>query len=75
MARGTSVSTLDTFDRDELLRPRRWADGPVTVQVDPPGAPVFTSEWIPGPMIVRLRNADAMVTILRDEAGRYAILQ
>ncbi|MBN9478331.1 MAG: prepilin-type N-terminal cleavage/methylation domain-containing protein [Burkholderiales bacterium] len=73
MAAGTSSTTLDTFGRDELLRPRRWADGPVTVQVEPPGPPVFTSEWIPGPLIVRLRNADAIVTILRDEAGRYAV--
>ncbi|MDX3908152.1 MAG: prepilin-type N-terminal cleavage/methylation domain-containing protein [Pigmentiphaga sp.] len=73
LAAGTSASTLDTFARDELLRPRRWADGPVTVQVEPPGPPVFTSEWIPGPLVVRLRNADAVVTILRDEAGRYAV--
>jgi len=73
LARGTSVYTLETFEHDELLKPRRWTDGPVTVQVDPPGPPVFTSEWIPGPMVVQLRNADAIVTILRDEAGRYAV--
>jgi general secretion pathway protein H len=66
-------SGLDAFAQDELLRPRRWLDGPVNVQVDPPGPPVFTAEWIPNPMIVKLQNADGSVLIVRDEAGRYAV--
>lgn len=68
-----SRTDFDVFGRDELLRPRRWADGPVRVDVAPPGPPVFTAEWIPGPLTVRLQNADAMVVIVRDEAGRYAV--
>ncbi|VCU68671.1 hypothetical protein PIGHUM_00729 [Pigmentiphaga humi] len=73
LSTGTSASGWDAFGRDELLRPRAWSDGPVAVQADPPGPPVFTSEWIPPPLVVRLRSADAIVTIVRDEAGRYAV--
>ena len=72
LARGASKE-LDTFGNDELLRPRAWSDGPVRVETDPPGAPVFTSEWMPAPLVVRLQNADATVAIVRDEAGRYAV--
>ena len=68
-----SNTQLDVFPRDDLLRPRPWRDGPVKVSVLPEGAPVFTSEWIAPPMIVRLQNLDATVTIVRDEAGRYAV--
>lgn len=68
-----SGTQIDVFARDELLRPRAWRDGPVKVTLSPPGAPVFTSEWIAAPMIVRLESLDGVVTIVRDEAGRYAV--
>ncbi|GAA4343201.1 type II secretion system minor pseudopilin GspH [Pigmentiphaga soli] len=68
-----SRSEFDVFARDELLRPRRWTDGPVQVNLDPPGAPVFTAEWIAPPLTIVLRNADAQVLIVRDGSGRYAV--
>ncbi len=68
-----SANSIDTFGRDELLRPRPWTDAPVRVDVTPAGAPVFTAEWIPGPLTVRLQSLDTVVTIQRDEAGRYAV--
>ena len=68
-----SATQLDVFARDELLRPRNWRDGPIKVTLAPAGAPVFTSEWIAPPLIVRLQSIDGVVTIVRDEAGRYAV--
>lgn len=68
-----SSEALDAFGNDELLRPRAWTDGPVRVDTQPPGAPVFTAEWMQAPMVVRLSNDNATIDILRNEAGRYAV--
>lgn len=63
----------DTFDGDELLKGRNWAQAPVQVDVSPRGAPVFTAEWIAAPLTVRLVAGTASVQLVRDAAGRYRV--
>jgi len=63
----------DTFDGDELLKGRNWAQAPVQVDVTPRGAPVFTAEWIAAPLTVRLIAGNASVQLVRDAAGRYRV--
>lgn len=63
----------DTFDDDELLKGRNWAQAPVQIDVTPRGAPVFTAEWIAAPLTVRLIAGNASVQLVRDAAGRYRV--
>ncbi|WP_222863961.1 prepilin-type N-terminal cleavage/methylation domain-containing protein [Pigmentiphaga aceris] len=63
----------DTFEGDELLKGRTWAQAPVQVDVTPRGAPVFTAEWIAAPLTVRLVAGNASVLVVRDAAGRYSV--
>ncbi len=63
----------DVFAQDDLLRPRNWALTPLEVRIEPPGAPVFTAEWIHAPLRITLSGDSGRAVIIRDEAGRYAV--
>lgn len=55
------------------LRAREWESPPVQVKVTPPGALVFTNEWIDAPMQIELSTSLHSVTVLRDAAGQYSV--
>ena len=63
----------DVFAADQQLRPRAWASPPMDVRVEPPGAAVFTAEWIAPPMRITLSSDEGRAVIVRDEAGRYVV--
>lgn len=62
------------YECDSPLRPRAWStDKAVQVQVQPPGAQVFQSEWISGPASVELRDGTNTIRITRAGAGHYEV--
>ncbi|SHI29682.1 prepilin-type N-terminal cleavage/methylation domain-containing protein [Pollutimonas bauzanensis] len=67
----TTAGGLDTFERDDALRPRRWKAG--AVRVLPPGPVLLTSEWIGAPWQMVLKDGNAQVTISRDARGAYQV--
>ncbi len=67
----STAGALDTFMRDDELRPRAWRDGPVEVT---PARPVLlTSEPIGATWQLALRRGGATVTVRRDAAGGYEV--
>ncbi len=67
----STAGTLDTFARDDELRPRQWREGPVEVI---PARPVLlTSEPIGAEWQLALRRGDVTVTVRRDAAGGYEV--
>ncbi|MCR6476347.1 prepilin-type N-terminal cleavage/methylation domain-containing protein [Variovorax sp. ZS18.2.2] len=67
----STLGTLDTFARDDILAPRAWRVGPV--EVVPAGAVLLTSEPIGANWQLVLRHGNAAVTVLRDAAGGYEV--
>lgn len=68
-----SRAAPDVFARDELLRPRPWRAEAVQVTLEPAGDPVFTAEWIADPLVVRLSDGHASVTVQRTANGGYQV--
>lgn len=67
----TTSGKLDTFPTDDVLRPRLWRAGEVTVT---PARPVLlTSEWVSEPLRLELRSARATVTLQRDASGAFVV--
>lgn len=66
-------ASLDAFAQDEMLHPRAWQAAPVSVAIEPPGAPVITAEWFAPALRITLSSDAGRVVLTRDEAGRYAI--
>ncbi len=67
----STAGELDTFPRDEVLRPRRWRDGPVDIT---PAAPLrLTSEWIGSPFVLTLKRGNDSVAIVRDATGSFKV--
>jgi len=67
----STLGTLDTFARDDELRPRQWRAGPV--EVTPARPIVLTSEPIGAAWRLELRRDGASVAVLRDAAGGYEV--
>lgn len=63
----------EVFTEDAQLRPRAWSSPPLSIRLEPPGAPVFTAEWIATPLRITLSGDAGRAVITRDEAGRYAV--
>lgn len=67
----STAGALDTFVRDDELRPRQWRVTPVEVT---PARPVLlTSEPIGASWRMELRHGSATVVVLRDAAGGYEV--
>lgn len=67
----STAGSLDTFGRDDELRPRQWRVTPVEVT---PAKPVLlTSEPIGASWQLTLRHGAATVTVQRDAAGGYEV--
>lgn len=67
----STVGKLDRFERDDVLRPRKWHSGVVNVT---PAKPVLlTSEWIGAPLQLELSTDAATVVIERDASGAYLV--
>lgn len=69
----TDAPAADTFADDDVLRPREWEAGRVSVDVEPAQARIFTGEWLAPPMRVELRDDFHRLSLTRDAAGRYAV--
>ncbi len=62
------------YEGDSPLRPRAWtSDKAVQVQVQPPGAHVFQSEWISGPTSIELHDGTHTIRIIRSGNGHYEV--
>ena len=68
-----SSDRAEPFAANQALRPRRWEAAPVSVKVTPPGALVFTNEWIAPPMQIELSTSLHTVIVTRDAAGQYSV--
>lgn len=67
----STLGALDTFARDDELRPRQWRAGPVEVT---PARPILlTSEPIGAAWRLELRRGGVTVAVLRDAAGGYEV--
>ena len=67
----STLGTLDTFARDDELRPRQWRVG--QVEVTPARPILLTSEPIGATWRLELRHGNATVAVLRDAAGGYEV--
>jgi general secretion pathway protein H len=67
----STSGVLDTFERDDELRPRRWSGG--AVEVTPARPVLLTSEPIGAEWRLTLRRGGATVSVLRDAAGGYEL--
>jgi general secretion pathway protein H len=67
----STLGALDTFARDDVLRPRQWRVTPV--EVTPARPLLLTSEQIGAPWQLVLRHDGATVTLLRDAEGGFRI--
>lgn len=67
----STLGALDTFARDDELRPRQWRAGAVEVM---PARPILlTSEPIGVAWRIELRRGNVTVAVLRDAAGAYEV--
>jgi general secretion pathway protein H len=64
---------VDVFAQDDMLRPRPWEAAPVSVAIEPRGAPVITAEWFAPALRITLSSDAGRVVVTRDEAGRYVL--
>ncbi|NYT86012.1 prepilin-type N-terminal cleavage/methylation domain-containing protein [Pollutimonas harenae] len=70
-----TVQTLD-FSNSSPLRPRSWTpDNAIQVRIEPPGANVFNTEWISGPLAIELDDGTTTVRVERLGNGQYQVKQ
>ncbi|SAI47183.1 general secretion pathway protein H [Bordetella ansorpii] len=67
-----STQVLDTFARDNELRPRQWEAR--MRRVDAKGPIVLTDEWVGPPWEVRLSDGDHVVIVRREASGRFVVV-
>jgi general secretion pathway protein H len=63
----------DRLERDDVLRPQTWSDGPVELRLNPDRPLIFNTEWVAAPLTLTLRAGDTRVVLERDASGRYEI--
>jgi len=73
MPTAAANAPVDVFAQDDLLRPRPWQAAPVSVDIEPRGAPAITAEWFAPALRIILSSDAGRVVVTRDEAGRYAV--
>lgn len=67
----STAGALDNFPRDEVLRPRLWRAGAVSVA---PAKPLLlTAEWIGQPLRLELHSGNVTVTLERDASGAFRV--
>lgn len=67
----STAGALDQFERDDVLRPRQWRTG--TVTVSPVGPVLLTSEWVGEPLRLELHSGDHTVELIRDATGGFQV--
>lgn len=67
----STAGALDQFDGDDVLRPRQWRTG--TVTVSPAGLVILTSEWVGEPLRLELHSGDHTVELVRDATGGFRV--
>lgn len=67
----STAGQLDTFERDDALRPRRWRAG--VVDVAPASPLLLTAEWIGRPWRLELHSGTHAVAVVRDATGAFLV--
>lgn len=59
----------DRFERDPILRARKWSEPPVQVRRDPPSPLRFDTEWVRAPYTVELVSPGRTIVIAHTASG------
>ncbi len=65
---------VESFNRDEQLRPRPWDSTPMQVRIEPRQILILNAEWINPPLQVVLSDGQHSLSVQRDAAGLLRVV-